>query len=62
MASSPVHKRTIIQIKSARRVPMSLIDDLKLTVPLIQAPMAGVSTPSLAAAVSEAGGVKTGQW
>ncbi|QNE06837.1 NAD(P)H-dependent flavin oxidoreductase [Croceicoccus marinus] len=36
---------------------MSLIDDLKLTVPLIQAPMAGVSTPSLAAAVSEAGGL-----
>jgi nitronate monooxygenase len=36
---------------------MSFIDHLKLTVPLVQAPMAGVSTPSLAAAVSEAGGL-----
>lgn len=36
---------------------MSLIDQLQLTVPLIQAPMAGISTPLLAAAVSEAGGL-----
>jgi nitronate monooxygenase len=34
---------------------MSLIDRLGLTVPLIQAPMAGVATPTLAAAVSNAG-------
>lgn len=36
---------------------MSLIDQLQLTVPLIQAPMAGISTPLLAASVSEAGGL-----
>ncbi|WNO54172.1 NAD(P)H-dependent flavin oxidoreductase [Stakelama saccharophila] len=36
---------------------MSLIDRFQLTVPLIQAPMAGVSTPLLAASVSEAGGL-----
>ncbi|WP_260599419.1 NAD(P)H-dependent flavin oxidoreductase [Sphingomonas endolithica] len=36
---------------------MSLIDRLHLTIPLIQAPMAGVSTPKLAASVSEAGGL-----
>lgn len=36
---------------------MSFVDRLKLTVPLIQAPMAGVSTPLLAARVSEAGGL-----
>ena len=36
---------------------MSLIDQLQLTMPLIQAPMAGVSTPLLAASVSEAGGL-----
>jgi nitronate monooxygenase len=36
---------------------MSLIDQLHLTVPLIQAPMAGISTPLLAASVSEAGGL-----
>lgn len=34
---------------------MSLIDRLGLTVPIIQAPMAGVSTPRMAAAVSNAG-------
>ena len=34
---------------------MSLIDRLGLPVPIIQAPMAGVSTPRMAAAVSEAG-------
>ena len=34
---------------------MSFMDHLQLTVPLIQAPMAGVSTPLLAAAVCEAG-------
>lgn len=36
---------------------MSFVDRLQLTVPLIQAPMAGVSTPLLAASVSEAGGL-----
>ena len=36
---------------------MSFIDQLQLNVPLIQAPMAGVSTPLLAAAVCEAGGL-----
>jgi nitronate monooxygenase len=36
---------------------MPLIDQLQLTLPLIQAPMAGVSTPLLAATVSEAGGL-----
>ena len=36
---------------------MSLVDQLQLTLPLIQAPMAGVSTPLLAASVSEAGGL-----
>jgi len=34
---------------------MSLIDRLGLTAPIIQAPMAGVSTPRMAAAVSNAG-------
>lgn len=34
---------------------MSLLDRLGLSVPLIQAPMAGVSTPAMAAAVAEAG-------
>ncbi len=36
---------------------MSLVDRLKLDLPLVQAPMAGVSTPLLAACVSEAGGL-----
>ncbi|UZK67799.1 NAD(P)H-dependent flavin oxidoreductase [Sphingomonas sp. M1-B02] len=36
-------------------MPTSFIDRLGLSVPLIQAPMAGVSTPALAAAVSEQG-------
>lgn len=34
---------------------MSFIDQLGLSVPVLQAPMAGVSTPALAAAVSNAG-------
>jgi nitronate monooxygenase len=34
---------------------ISLVERLQLTVPLIQAPMAGVSTPQLAGAVSNAG-------
>ena len=34
---------------------MSLIEQLGLTVPIIQAPMAGVSTPQMAAAVCDAG-------
>ena len=36
---------------------MSFVDRFRLTLPLIQAPMAGVSTPLLAASVSEAGGL-----
>lgn len=36
---------------------MTLIERLSLDVPLIQAPMAGTSTPELAAAVSNAGGL-----
>lgn len=36
---------------------MSLLDRLGLTIPLVQAPMAGVSTPALAASVSNAGGL-----
>jgi nitronate monooxygenase len=35
----------------------TLLSHLDLTVPIIQAPMAGVSTPALAAAVSNAGGL-----
>ncbi len=34
---------------------MSLLERLGVTLPLVQAPMAGVSTPEMAAAVSEAG-------
>ncbi|WP_029605852.1 nitronate monooxygenase, partial [Kozakia baliensis] len=34
---------------------MNWLDRLGITVPIIQAPMAGVSTPALAAAVSNAG-------
>ncbi|WP_292229636.1 nitronate monooxygenase [Brevundimonas sp.] len=36
---------------------MTLLERLSLTVPIIQAPMAGVSTPEMAAAVSNAGGL-----
>ncbi|GLT01556.1 hypothetical protein GCM10007897_29500 [Sphingobium jiangsuense] len=36
---------------------MSILDRLGLSVPVIQAPMAGTSTPELAAAVSNAGGL-----
>ena len=36
---------------------MSVLDRLGLTLPIVQAPMAGVSTPPLAAAVSNAGGL-----
>lgn len=36
---------------------MSFIDRLGLSVPIVQAPMAGVSTPTLAAAVSNEGGL-----
>ena len=34
---------------------MSLIEQLGLTAPIIQAPMAGVSTPRMAAAICNAG-------
>lgn len=34
-----------------------MLDALRMTLPIIQAPMAGVSTPALAAAVSNAGGL-----
>lgn len=36
---------------------MNWPEQLGLTIPLVQAPMAGVSTPALAAAVSQAGGL-----
>jgi nitronate monooxygenase len=36
---------------------MSLLTRLRLTAPIFQAPMAGVATPALAAAVSNAGGL-----
>ncbi len=36
---------------------MTLLDRLGVSLPIIQAPMAGVSTPELAAAVSDAGGL-----
>lgn len=36
---------------------MTLLDRLGVTIPIVQAPMAGVSTPALAAAVSNAGGL-----
>lgn len=36
---------------------MDLLAQLGMTIPLVQAPMAGVSTPALAAAVSNAGGL-----
>lgn len=36
---------------------MSVLDRLALSLPVVQAPMAGVSTPALAAAVSNAGGL-----
>jgi nitronate monooxygenase len=36
---------------------MSILDTLKVAIPIVQAPMAGVSTPAMAAAVSEAGGL-----
>lgn len=36
-------------------MPQSLLDRLGLSIPVIQAPMAGVATPALAAAVSNAG-------
>lgn len=35
----------------------SLLDALALTIPIFQAPMAGVSTPAMAAAVSQTGGL-----
>ncbi|WP_243453000.1 NAD(P)H-dependent flavin oxidoreductase [Polymorphobacter multimanifer] len=38
-------------------MPTLLMDRLGLSLPLVQAPMAGVSTPALAAAVSEQGGL-----
>ncbi|MCB2079063.1 MAG: nitronate monooxygenase, partial [Novosphingobium sp.] len=34
---------------------MSILDNLGVSLPIVQAPMAGVSTPELAAAVSNAG-------
>ncbi|MBE7213003.1 MAG: nitronate monooxygenase, partial [Gluconacetobacter diazotrophicus] len=35
----------------------ALLETLGVTLPIVQAPMAGVSTPELAVAVSEAGGL-----
>lgn len=36
---------------------MTRLQQLGITIPIVQAPMAGVSTPDLAAAVSNAGGL-----
>ena len=36
---------------------MTLLEALQITTPIVQAPMAGVSTPEMAAAVSDAGGL-----
>lgn len=47
------HKRAIVH--DGFHAEMSFIHQLGLSVPLIQAPMAGIATPLLAAAVSEAG-------
>ncbi|MFC4527818.1 nitronate monooxygenase [Dyella halodurans] len=41
----------------ATRVPSSLLGLLGIKLPIIQAPMAGVSSPAMAAAVSNAGGL-----
>ncbi|WP_266182909.1 NAD(P)H-dependent flavin oxidoreductase [Dyella humicola] len=41
----------------ATRVPSSLLGLLGIKVPIIQAPMAGISSPAMAAAVSAAGGL-----
>lgn len=37
--------------------PMNILERLRMTYPIVQAPMAGVSTPALAAAVCNAGGL-----
>lgn len=42
---------------SFRSTNMSLLKRIGITLPIFQAPMAGVATPALAAAVSEAGGL-----
>jgi nitronate monooxygenase len=61
-------KRTFVQLKAnVRKRPIAdirvkehraqMLDRIGLDLPIIQAPMAGVSTPRLAAAVSNAGGL-----
>jgi nitronate monooxygenase len=52
-ARAPVHYATVMTDWSDRR----LLDVLGLELPIIQAPMAGETTPELVAAVSEAGGL-----
>src|ERR1700754_1954294 len=42
---------------TSRSANLPLLDVLGISKPIIQAPMAGVSTPALAAAVSNAGGL-----
>jgi nitronate monooxygenase len=42
---------------TSRSPRQNLLARLNLSTPIIQAPMAGVSTPAMAAAVSEAGGL-----
>ena len=44
-------------MKGRTDLPHPLLERLGLSLPLVQAPMAGVSTPALAAAVSDAGGL-----
>lgn len=41
---------------------MSFFDRLSLDLPIIQAPMAAVSTPAMAAAVSNAGALARLRW
>ena len=53
-ASSPSRRRNLTMTPPS---PQRLLELLDIERPIIQAPMAGVSTPAMAAAVSEAGGL-----
>jgi nitronate monooxygenase len=46
-----------VELPQISPMDRTLMDRLRLRVPLVQAPMAGVSTPELAAAVTNAGGL-----
>lgn len=49
--------RTDAKVLKRTTYNMGLLEQLGISLPIIQAPMAGVSTPALAAAVSNAGGL-----